>query len=416
MSNLLKRFLASVGRLFSAFFNIHIKLKYVIILCVLLGGGIYYYTYSTMLKDVGGKDDYAEAMRYIRIKDIVEEKFVDEADRKSMGDSAAAAMISGLGDKWSSYMSAEEYKTYQLYSTNDYSDIGMSILKDETSGGFQVISVEQSSPAAVAGVGAGMLITAVDGEKVAAYTVDDFRTLIRSKMNAKFVLEISGGQYSLEVDCTSVSNSAVTYRLEKTGAGYVQISDFEAGSGQDAIDAIEDLLGQGAVSMVIDLRGNSGGLTSELTSLLDYLLPKGRLFSEVDKNGDETVTESDGMCVQLPMCVLVNSQTFKEAELCAAVLQEYGWASVLGEATTGNTRTQETIALDDGSALRLSTKSYLTPNGVDIAKKGGVVPDMIVYNSDESTAGTTEGTTGGEDGTASTSNDEQLMSALRVLS
>ena len=88
----------------------------------------------------------------------------------------------------------------------------------------------------------------------------------------------------------------------------------------------------------------------------------------------------------------------------------------MGEPTTGKTRTQETIVLSDGSAIRLSTHSYLTANGVDIAKNGGVVPDMIVYNSDESATGTTEGTTGGEDGTASISADDQLMAALRYVS
>ncbi|MBR6398037.1 MAG: hypothetical protein IKS06_04010, partial [Lachnospiraceae bacterium] len=82
----------------------------------------------------------------------------------------------------------------------------------------------------------------------------------------------------------------------------------------------------------------------------------------------------------------------------------------------GNTRSQETIVLDDGSAIRLSTRTYLTPNGIDISKSGGVVPDSIVYNSDESATGTTEGTTGGQDGTASISADDQLMAALRYLS
>ena len=206
------------------------------------------------------------------------------------------------------------------------------------------------------------------------------------------------------------------YRMEKTEAGYVQIKSFDAGSGQDAINAFEDLLAQGAVAMVVDLRGNSGGLTSELATFLDYLLPKGRLFSEISKDGEEIVTESDGVCVQLPMCVLIDTGTFREAEICAAALQEYGWASLLGEPTTGNTRTQETILLEDGSAIRLSTGSYLTPKGIDISEKGGVVPDMIVPSTDDSAVGTTEGTTGGEDGTASTSNDTQLMQALNFLS
>ena len=103
-------------------------------------------------------------------------------------------------------------------------------------------------------------------------------------------------------------------------------------------------------------------------------------------------------------------------EVFAACMQEYQWATLFGETTTGSTRDQETIELSDGSAIRLSTKSYLTPNHVDISVKGGVVPDMILYNRDPSTAGTTQGTTGGEQGTASVSNDEQLMAALTFLS
>ena len=88
----------------------------------------------------------------------------------------------------------------------------------------------------------------------------------------------------------------------------------------------------------------------------------------------------------------------------------------MGESSSGSTRSQETIPLADGSAIRLSTRSYLTANGTDISKVGGVVPDMIVFNSDESATGTTEGTTGGEAGTASISADDQLMAALKYLS
>lgn len=415
MSKLLHRLLDAILNFFAAIFNIRIKLKYVLIFSILLGGGIYFYTHTTMLNNVGGKADYAEAMRYIEIKDILDEHFIDPVDRTAMGNSASAAMVSGLGDPWSYYMSAEEYKTYQLSSANEYTDIGMSLVKDALTGGFQILSVVSGSPAAQAGLGVGMIITAVDGENITGFSLDEARTLIRSKLSSKFTLEISGST-PIQVDCTGLSANSVNYRLERTGGGYVQINNFEAGSGQLAINAIEDLLAQGAVSLVIDLRGNAGGLTSELSLFLDYLLPSGRLFAEVDKDGDEIVSESDGMCVQLPMCVLVNTTTFREAELCAAVLQEWDWATVLGEATTGNTRTQETIELSDGSAIRLSTRSYLTTNGADISANGGVIPDMIVYNSDESATGTTDGTTGGELGTASTSNDEQLMTALRILS
>lgn len=408
------RLMNAVVNVLTAILNIRIRFKYVLLAFIIFVGGAIGITYKHMLDLVGGKDDFDEAKRYIEIKEVVEEQYIDEVSRQTLGDYAAAAMVSGLADKWSYYMSADEYKTYQLNSANEYSGIGMSIMKQDD-GSFQVVSVNADSPAGLAGLGAGDVITAVDGEDITSMSLDEARKLIRSKMNGKFTLGL-GRKNSIEVDCSSVYQSAVNYRLEKTEAGYIQILNFEAGSGDDAIAAVEDLLNQGAVALCIDLRGNPGGLDTECAKFLDYLLPNGTLFIETDKQGNEKVTTSDGMCIQLPMCVLVNAETFGEAEVCAAVLQEYQWATVLGEATTGKTRTQETIPLEDGSALRLSTGTYLTGNRTDISAKGGVVPDLILYNSDASATGTTEGTVGESTGVGASSNDEQLMQALKLLS
>ena len=408
------RLMNAIVNVFSAILNIRIRFKYVLLALIILVGGAVGITYKKMLDNVGGKEDYAEAMRYIEIKNIVEDEYIDNVSRQAMGDYAAAAMISGLGDKWSYYMSADQYKTYQLNTANEYSGIGMSIIKDD-SGGFQVISVNADSPAAMAGLSAGSVITSIDNEDITGKTVDEARKMIRSKMNGKFTLGL-GRKNSIEVDCSGVYQSSVKYRLEKTEAGYIQIFNFEAGTGDDAIAAIEDLLNQGAVALCIDLRGNPGGLDTEVAKFLDYLLPSGTLFVETSKDGNEKVTSSDAMCIQLPICVLVNSETFGEAELCAAVLQENQWATVLGEATTGKTRTQETVTLSDGSALRLSTGTYLTGNRTDISAKGGVVPDLIIYNSDASATGTTEGTVGESTGGGAQSNDDQLMQALKLLS
>ena len=408
------RLMDAVVNVLTAILNIRIRFKYVLLAFIIFVGGAIGITYKHMLDLVGGKDDFDEAKRYIEIKDIVEDQYIDEVSRQALGDYAAAAMVSGLADNWSYYMSADEYKTYQLNSANEYSGIGMSIMKQDD-GSFQVVSVNADSPAGLAGLGAGDVITSVDDEDITSMSLDEARKLIRSKMNGKFTLGL-GRKNSIEVDCSSIYQSAVNYRLEKTEAGYVQILNFEAGSGDDAIAAVEDLLNQGAVALCIDLRGNPGGLDTEAAKFLDYLLPNGTLFIETDKQGNEKVTTSDGMCIQLPMCVLVNAETFGEAEVCAAVLQEYQWATVLGEATTGKTRTQETIPLEDGSALRLSTGTYLTGNRTDISAKGGVVPDLIIYNSDASATGTTDGTVGESTGVGASSNDEQLMQALKLLS
>lgn len=417
MKRFFHRLIDSIFRVISGFFNIGIQLKYVLLVCILLTAGTYFLTSQKMMKEVGGKTEYEEAMRYIEIKDILDEQFIDTVDRSAMGYSASAAMVSGLGDKWSYFMTPDEFKTYQLYSTDEYSDIGMTIMLDEASGGYQVISINGSSPAAWAGLTAGMVINSVDGESIIGRDIDYVRSLIRARLNTVFTLGV-GRSETITVDCTGSYVSPVSFRMEKTQAGYIQIKNFEAGSGQDAINAIEALLSQNAIALCIDVRGNPGGIKEEVAKLLDYLLPRGDLFVETDKAGKKelNVIQSDGMCVQIPIVVLINSQTYSEAELFAAVLQEYNWALLMGEPTSGRTRTQTTVSLADGSAIRLSTRTYLTPNRVDICKKGGVVPDSIVFNSDASATGTTSGTTGVSDGTASTSNDDQLMAALKYLS
>ena len=413
MRNLFRRLFDFIYDVIAAIFNVGIRLKYVLALLILVAGGAIGITYTKMLNNVGGREDYEEAMRYIRLKDLIEENFIDNVDRDTMTDSASAAIVSGLGDKWSYYMTPDEYKSSQLYSSNDYSDIGMSMVK-YSGGGFQIVSVTPGTPAGNAGLTSGMIITAIDGTSVLDADIDDVRILIRSKLNTKFAVNI--GKDSYTVDCSRTYVSPVSYRLEKTMAGYVQIKTFEAGSGTDAVNAIEDLLSQKAVALCIDVRGNEGGLAQEVAILLDYLLPSGEMFSQVDKEGHRTVSRSDAMSLQLPMVVLIDSRSYGEAELFGAVLQENNWAILMGEATSGMTRTQETFELDDGSAVRLSTKSYITAKGTDLSLAGGVIPDTIIHNSDPNTVGTTEGTLGDSNGTASSSDDEQLMAALKYLS
>ena len=166
-----------------------------------------------------------------------------------------------------------------------------------------------------------MMITAVDGENVSDYSTDEVRTLIRSKMNGKFTLTIVGMSEPIEIDATNVNAEAITYRLEKTGAGYVQIHNFEAGSGQACVDAVEYLLSQGAVALVIDVRDNSGGLTSEAAIFLDYLLPAGTSVLGYQQGRNGASNESDSMSLELPMVVLINAGSFREAELFAAGIE-----------------------------------------------------------------------------------------------
>ena len=156
------------------------------------------------------------------------------------------------------------------------------------------------------------------------------------------------------------------------------------------------------------MRYNPGGYVDELVKVLDYLLPEGVIFHQVDYKGREDKDYSDADCVDMPMAVLVNGDSYSAAEFFAACLREYDKATVVGTKTVGKGYYQETIVLTDGSAVNLSTGKYFTPKGVNLTEAGGLTPDIPVDVSDEIAAKIYYGTITPEE-------DPQLQAAMAAL-
>ena len=367
-------------------FDNKIKLTHLIIACLAVAIVTAILTYVAAIGGFGSKQYLDDARRYVEIEKIIDDNYIGDADYSELYNAAAAAMVKSIGDKWSYFMNAEEYEAYKLSSSNEYSGIGVSV-KVNSSGEFEVFSVEESSPAANAGIAVGDIITAIDGVDVSDKTLEDVSLLIRSKVNKDFpmTLESGGDTKTVTVACEIIYKNPVSSRLLDGNIGYIKISNFEAGSSENTKKAIEQLLQTGATSFIFDVRNNPGGLLTELVDLLDYILPEGDLFISVDKSGKETVQTSDKVSLKNKMIVLVNGNSYSAAEFFAAALQEYNWATVVGEQTTGKARSQITLELSDGSAVHISTHKYLTPNRVDLAEAGGVTPDIAVAQDDEKT-------------------------------
>ena len=369
------------GRVVKAFFGIKIRFWALILACVLCVGVTYGLTVQRERGRIGSEENYSQAMKYLEIKNALDEYYVGTVDEEAVSASAFAAMVAGLGDEWSYYMSPSEYSAYKLYSANQYVGLGVQVDKDAETGGLKITGVNSGTPADNAGLEAGDIILAVAGTDITGMTVGDARSFISSNLGESVKLKIrdkDGSESELSVNCELIYTSPVTYRMLSGSIGYVQILNFDSGAADAAVKAIETLLGQGALGFVFDVRTNPGGLLSELTALLDYLLPSGNIFISVDKAGNQTPTESDSVCLDMPMAVLVNADTYSAAEFFAAALQDYNWAEIVGERTTGKSRSQQTIELSDGSAVHLSTARYLTPAGIDLAEQGGLIPDQEV--------------------------------------
>lgn len=368
------------------FFNLKIRLWVLLLVCVICAGAAAGTVFYKERSRIGGSDNYNAAMKYLEVKNVIDKYYVGDADDESVTDAALYAMVKGLGDKWSYYMSASEYESYQLYSANEYAGIGVTIQVDDSTGGFMVTGVTADSPAQSSGVAVGDIILAVDGTSVTGMTVSNVRTLITEHIDESVTVTLkraSGGTEDVNIDCRVIYTDPVSYEMLDNKVGYIKISNFESGAGTNAISAIDSLLAQGATTLVFDVRSNPGGLLSELIKLLDYILPEGEIFVSVDENGNETVTKSDNVCIDVPMAVLVNSDSYSAAEFFAAALSEYDWAKVVGEKTTGKSRSQITVELSDGSAVHISSKCYLTPNRVDLAAQGGLTPDLVVAASEK---------------------------------
>ena len=369
------------GRVVKAFFGIKIRFWALILACVLCVGVTYGLTVQRERGRIGSEENYSQAMKYLEIKNVIDEKYVGTVNEENVSAAAFDAMVSALGDQWSYYMSPSEYSAYKLYSANQYVGLGVQVDKDAETGGLKITGVNSGTPADNAGLEAGDIILAVAGTDITGMTVGDARSFISSNLGESVKLKIrdkDGNESELSVNCELIYTSPVTYRMLSGSIGYVQILNFDSGAADAAVKAIETLLGQGALGFVFDVRTNPGGLLSELTALLDYLLPSGNIFISVDKAGNQTPVESDSVCLDMPMAVLVNEYTYSAAEFFAAALQEYNWADIVGARTTGKSRSQQTIELTDGSAVHISTARYLTPMGVDLAEQGGLIPDQAV--------------------------------------
>ena len=320
------------------------------------------------------------------LENLIEAYFIEETDRTAMEDAAAAAMVDSLGDKWSHYMSAENYLIYREQMNNAYVGIGITITVSEDGSGFLVTEVNKGGAAEEAGMIAGDVILEIEGQTTEGMTTTQARDLVRGVEGTQVKLVIRRDSERLELSVTrkTVETPVTDSWLLEDGIGLITIYNFDDRCAKETIAAIENLMEQGAEALIFDVRGNPGGYKDELVELLDYLLPEGPLFRSEDYTGKVFVDESDASCLEMPMAVLVDADSYSAAEFFAAALDEYDVAVVVGQPTSGKGYFQSTFELDDGSAVTISIGKYTTPNGVSLAD-AGITPEILV-EVDEETA------------------------------
>lgn len=378
-----------------------------VLLCTFLTGCVP--TFSELMgkeePKAAAEKDYEKKLR--EIMNLIDTLYVDDYDEEALGDLLCEAAVAATGDRWSYYISADEYAEYLENSKNEYVGIGVTVQhQSQEDEGITVLEVNKSGSAYEGGIMVGDMIISVDGQKAVEIGVDAMSDLIKGEVGTKVKLTIlRDGEYlDIELERKIIEVEVVVYE-NIDGVGYIKIDNFQAHCAERTIGAMEDLLSQDVKGLIFDLRFNPGGRKDELVKILDYILPEGPLFRAVTYTGEEQIDESSGDSVlDLPMVVMVNGDSYSAAEFFAAALQEYEWATIVGTQTVGKGNYQQTYTMSDGSAVAISTGHYSTPNGVNL-EGVGITPDVVVEVDEETYAGIYYGNLSLEE-------DPQLQAAL----
>jgi len=347
--------------------------------CVILSLLFVLYTSNRERAD-SASDGFAELIG------VIDERFIGELDIDDITDAAKRAAVDALDDDWSYYMSPIEYAEFLRNSNNRYSGIGVDVVIDDETDGMKVLGVYSNSGADMAGIVIGDIVTAVDGESIIGLTLAEIRVMLRRPLGSTAVLTVlrADGEYQeITVLYDVVFTDPVSFEMLEGNIGYLALRNFEEDAAESFISAVNELIRMGARGIIYDVRNNNGGRVSEVTQILDFLLPEGEIFISVDRSGIEKITRSDADFIDLPAVVLVNEFSYSGAEFFAAMLCEYDYAATVGEQTTGKNRMQTTIPLSNGGAVHISTGHYLTKNRISLYDIGGFTPEFIIPLTEE---------------------------------
>ena len=329
---------------------------------------------------------YLSAPEYSKLEqleDLILTRFIGEAEAEELEDAAADAMVSATKDRWSYYIPASEMESYMEQMENAYVGVGITIQQEEETG-YRIMEVTKGGPAEEAGLKPGDLLVKAGDTDLRELDVNEVRSLVKGAEGTFVSLTVLRQEEELtfSVERRTVMTIVAEGEMLPGNVGLVTIKNFDSRCAEETIAVMEDLIAQGAEKLIFDVRNNPGGYAEELIQVLDYLLPEGEVFHTLDYTGKEHIDYSDEKHLDLPMAVLVNSESYSAAEFFAAALKEYEAAVIVGEQTCGKGYFQTTIHLNDGSAVALSIGKYFTPKGENL-QDVGLIPDKVVDVDDD---------------------------------
>lgn len=339
------------------------------------------------------------------IQAVIDRYYLFDEDTSDVEDWIYKGMLSGLGDPYTVYYTADEYNKLKEDTSGEYCGIGVMVSQSADTGIITITKVFEGTPGAQAGILPGDLLYKVGDQEV---TGMDLELVVKDHIKGEegtpvtiTVLRKDTGKYiDMTMERRQITVPTVEHEMLADKVGYISVSQFDSVTADQFKGAIDDLEKQGMKKLVVDLRNNPGGIVDSVVSMLDYILPdnldikgdpnlvrkkkdKTLLVYMADKNGKgEQYYAKDGHQIDVPMAVLVNGQSASASEVFSGALKDYGRAKLVGTKTFGKGIVQTLFPLDKGTAIKMTVAHYYTPNGFDLHKKG-LEPDVPVELKEE---------------------------------
>ena len=332
----------------------------------------------------------------------------DDYDEEDIRNAIYAGILEGLGDPYSVYYTADEYKDMQINTSGNYYGIGAALSQDAKTKEVTISKVYEGTPAEEAGLKDGDQIIKVNDTESTSKELSALVQEIRGEEGTTVHLQVyrasNNKTFEIDVERKNVELPSITSKMLDGGIGYIQISEFQSKTDEQFKSALADLKKQGMKSLIVDVRSNPGGLINAASNILDQILPEGTVVYTEDKYGKREDYTSDSNCLDCPIAVLVNENSASASEIFAGAIKDYNYGTLIGTKTFGKGIVQTVFPLEDGDAVKITTAKYYTPKG-NYIHGVGIEPDIeLTYKY-----------SGPEDEAYDMKYDNQVQKAIEVL-
>lgn len=342
--------------------------------------------YNGIIKDVADRSNLYSTVS--EIDDLVRKNYFGELNENFLNTMMSDGFVEGVGDRYSYYMTANEYADYLDEDKGNKGGIGIIAVYDSENNNIYVSEVSAKSPAEVQGIKKGDVITAVDSVKVTSSNYEELIKKLDGEKLTNVQVTFKSGETEKTVSVARGYSAQSVYYSISNKVGYVKITAFYSTTVDQLEDALDYMSKNSVTAVVLDVRNTSTGLMRNAVACVDLIAPvategTGALATAVDKDGKtvETFT-SDSDSKSFVMSVLVNGNTSGAAELFACDLRDFGIAQLVGTKTAGNGTMQKVFELSDGSAVAL-TVAKIIPYKSDSFNGTGLEPDHKVEHTAE---------------------------------